>query len=348
MGAGYENLNARAKAIKGRLLMRELLLGLTSSEDLEGFSDRLAASTPYGRELPPILETKTELSQVEAALIAHLVHLSQDFVRAANERARRWLSLWLAPWDLTNLVRILRGWRFHSPPEEILSGLSPAGAFSSGDLETLLSSGTPSELAARLLQHGGLWREIAAALRDHEADPLKTLEDALYRAWAGYAAGQCATDRRDGPLFSPFFAWEIDGRNFVNALRMARDGEVEERAFLPGGARLSLERFREIAGAEGLGEALSIAEGTVFGEAVTAEEPPFEARRALSRVERRVRKKVLLECQKEYRRSDPLGVGVLLWVFQLKANEVRNLRSIAAGLEHRLPAAVIGEEIVLV
>jgi len=178
-------------------------------------------------------------------------------------------------------------------------------------------------------------------MRLSAAESPRRVEDVMTLTWAEAASVEGRQPGSDAETFAHFFAWEIDGRNARNALRLARDGGGDASFFLPGGGRLTRSRWEQIAGQTRLQDALLRLAETPFAELARRRAGEIVA----DDVDRGIRQVVLDRCAELYRRSDPLGIGVLLRVLQLKTNEVENLRVIAYGLERRLSAGLIEEQL---
>lgn len=325
MNGGYEYLNARAKGLMGRLLPPPRLKEMARLPELSAFLVTLTTTTPYGR-----VESSVGVPDVERALDRRLSTIRRGLWRQADTEPRRWLEPWFARRDLESLKMTLRG----------PGAPAPLAILSEEDLAD------PVALSARLEARGGVWAALAPELRRRPESP-REREERLDLAWARYAAARAAEKGEQAAVFAEFLAWHIDARNLLTALRLAKDGGGEKAPFLPGGRRLSEERWGELATRTNLGQALVLLEQTPFWEAVREEAPPFEAEKALGRIEQRMEAMVFGEGGHLYRKSDPLGVSVLLRYEQLLANEARNLRRIAHGLWRRVPSGIIEEGLIL-
>ena len=346
MAVGYDFLNARAKALKSRLVSSDRFRKWSHLGRVTAFAEALAATTPYGREIRQKDVSRIGPAELEAIFLGHLTEAFRSLWREAEPQVSRWLELWLAPWDLANIERILRGWRCGLSSEAIASTWVLAGTLSAEELDGLQAAGDVTALARRLAARRGLYQRWALALKRGGEQAPARLEEKLDAVWAGYAVSEAETNGENGATFAAFFSWEADTRNVMSALRLAHGGGGKEVAFLPGGHRLLRKLWEEMAIRQSLEGAFSLLEGTVFFEAVRREVPPFEPERALGRTEKRLRALTLQECGKLYLRASPLGIGVVLRYMQLEANEVENLRRIAYGLASGLPAGLIEEGLV--
>lgn len=344
MAGSYDYLNARAKGLKARLLPLAKLRELSQSGTMAALVETLGAIRPYAAYLRAGDLPETAAG-CENALLRSLSATLHRLWAQADDEVRRWLEVWLAPWDLANVHSVLRAWRSETPAAVLATVWSATGTLSVETLNELAASGTIDALARRLGSRGALFGEVARALRRAASEPERRVEDALVLVWAQWAVKVREVGGADAETFGAFFGWEIDGRNVRTALRLARDGGGDPAWFLPGGARVTRAEWARIAGQARLEDAVPLLATTPFAEMAVAR--PGEGEIGLEQIDRRIRKRVLDQSAELYERSDPLGVGVLLHLVQLKATEIDNLRLIAHGLERGLSAGLIEEQLTL-
>lgn len=340
VSASYDYLNARAKAIKGRLFTSRTLTEFARLDSLSMLVEALAAHPVYAADIRAGDLPETAAG-CDAALGRHLGATFRRLSARAGRGSRTWLELWLAPWDLMNLQTLVRAWRSETPMEALAMMWTVEGTLSRAELTKLAASGTIDRLGRRLVSRGGVFAAVGHTLRAAAGESERRLEDGMTFAWAKWASSAAREAGPDAETFARFFGWQVDGQNARNALRLARDGSGDGSFFLPGGARLARRRWEQIASQTGLQDAVLRLSETPFADVV----PVGRRDVALDEVDRGIRKVVLDRSAELYERSDPLGIGVLLHVLQLKTNEVENLRLIAYGLERRLPAGLIEEQL---
>lgn len=344
MPGSYDYLNARAKGQKAKLFPAAKLSALSRSGSLAALVETLAATPAYAADIRAGDLPETAAG-CEAALIRSLSTTLHQLWMQADTEVRRWLEVWLAPWDLANVHSVLRALRTEKPATMLAPLWNATGTLSRDTLNQLAASATIDALARRLGSKGALFSEIARALRGVAGEPERRVEDSLVQVWAQWAVRAVETGGPDAETFAAFFGWEVDGRNARVALRLARDGGGTSALFLPGGARLTRADWVRIAGQARLEDAMPVLATTPFAATIAAD--PADAGTGLAQIDHRIRKFVLDRSVELYKRSDPLGVGVLLHLVRLKANEVDNLRLIAYGLERGQPAGLIEEQLTL-
>jgi V/A-type H+-transporting ATPase subunit C len=344
VAGSYDYLNARAKALKANLFPTLKLRELSRSGSLPTLVETLAATSAYAADIRAGDLPETAAG-CEAALLRSLSTTFHRLWTQADNEARRWLEIWLAPWDLANIHSVLRALRTGQPAAMLAGWWNATGTLSIDTLNQLAGSGTMDVFARRLSSKGSLFGEIARALRAGASEPQRRVEDALVLVWAQWAARAVETGGADAETFTAFLGWEIEGQNLRTALRLARDGGGASAPFLPGGTRLTRGDWSRIAQQTRLEDAVPLVATTPLAEMVVTR--PVEGDIGLEQIDHRIRSFVLDRSVELYKRSDPLGVGVLLHFVRLKANEIDNLRLIAYGLERRMPAALIEDQLTL-
>jgi vacuolar-type H+-ATPase subunit C/Vma6 len=335
--------NTRLRARRARLLGPAQLEAL-AGRDVDGLLAALAQDTAYA---PDVQDALVRASGLRALLDAVRSHLARNLEELrsfyADERARALVDLLLAPWDLHNLLVLLRGRALGRPAEEVLAEHVPVGAIDGPAASAI--AGQPDLAHAVSLLYA--WRlpdpETARAL-DRAWPEWERTEDlpALERAVAvAHAARRVAALRAAGDEAEPLrraLRWEADARNVLVALRVREalaEGELPElpdldALLLPGG-RLRAARLQDAArrpeperlAAElgagtdvpGLPEALG---RWARGAGLVEVQGVLEQRRHRALVD-------------GFTRGDPLGLDVPLAWTTAKAVEVRNLRLLATG-----------------
>ena len=344
MPGSYDYLNARAKGQKAKLLPAAKLSALSRSGSLAALVETLAATPSYAADIRAGDLPETAAG-CEAALIRSLSTTLHRFWIDADNEVRRWLEIWLAPWDLANVHSVLRALSTGKAATRLAPLWNATGTLSLDTLNQLAASGTIDALARRLGSKGALFGELARALRGVAGEPERRVEDSLVQVWAQWAVRAVETGGPEAETFAAFFGWEVDGRNARVALRLARDGGGTSAPFLPGGARLTRADWVRIASQERLEDAVPVLATTPFAGRIAAD--LADSGIGLAPIDHRIRKFVLDRSVELYNRSDPLGIGVLLHLVRLKANEIDNLRLIAYGLDRGQPAGLIEEQLTL-
>ena len=139
-------LNARVRGLKGRLLSTQRLLELARLDGVAAFAGALLAGSPYAALLEAAGGLTAGAAALERALVERLSNVLARLRRIADERTAPWLRLAVAPWDVANVKRILRGIRSGASLDETARAFAPVGALSIAELRTLAGAGSADEI----------------------------------------------------------------------------------------------------------------------------------------------------------------------------------------------------------
>lgn len=334
MSVAWGDLNARARGLGRHLLGAEVLRQLASAADVAGFVRvaRAAGVVAPDASAESVLEVELALRRTAARQLRLLLRWVGDrspLVRIVVEDE-----------DRRSVRAILRGAAAGAASEARLAGLVPTPSLPERLLEELAARPTPKDVAALLAAWGHPFGPAALRAASVEHPDLFRFELEIDRVFAARAV---AGARRGGPVLRAFVADTIDYANLGAALVLAA-GESEQppaSAFLPGGRRLTRERFLE-----------AVAAGPDAGAKLAAAFAPDEVAGLLGRhagdaggLERgllalRIRRLRALA------RTDPLGSAPLLAYFLRVRAEQENLRLLLWGAALGAPGALRSEWLV--
>ncbi len=345
MSSDYGYINARVRAMKGRLLSRETLYELLAARDLAAFTDTLG-STDFGKDLGEAFSHAFGLSAVEEGLRRNLCRTSAKLLSFADGRAGELLGVILERWDLENIKAVLRGKHTRLSKSDILSGVVPAGRLDEARISELAEAEDAKAVADMLATwRSPFARPLTKALSAYAEDnSLANLELALDRF---YVSASLETVRgrgkgdRNAALIRGILKEQVDVLNLGTALRLR--GEALEEGplvsyWVPGGERILERHFLALARAESFIQALALAPPSLHLLEKPVDEAAFE--RALSRA-------FALRCARLYR-GDPLAIDIPVGYLGMKTLEVANLRLIARGKAYGLSQAELEVELLLV
>jgi V/A-type H+-transporting ATPase subunit C len=354
MTEGFDFGNARVRARRSELLDAERLRRLAAFD-----IDRLVAAlsdTPYRPDLEAAIPRFEGRRLVAEALRTNLARVLREVVRWYEGAAAADVALVVDRWDLRNLRAVLRGQFARGDPDEIRAALVPAGRVGDEELAALVAQ--PGLRAA--VEMMMVWRVPTPAVAAAALGGLAGLEatgdfQAFERAVEAAAAKErkrsvAAADRDVARVLRA----EIDQINLLTALRLVRaqpgPGEWDvvdpgER-FLEGGA-VATGVLRAVARADDAAAAVELLDGAVLP---APWRPPL-ARWAedddLLRLNGAIDEAMTRWVAAGFSTADPLGPGVPVAYVWAKENEVKNLRTIAAGTSSGLTTDEIEEQLVI-
>lgn len=342
MTVGWEDVDARARGLEGRLLGRRRL------EELAALPDEAAVAEALEHAGFPPMATGVAAAGAD---ISRAALLDGAIRRMAADRLAvlaRWagprlpaLAVVFEDEDRRSVRALLRGAVAGVAAEARLAGLVPTPGLPVRALEEMARRPGPGGVASLLvvLHHPygpPLAREAGRAHPD-----LFGMEAALSATFAERAARGA---RRGGRALREYVRELIDLENALSALGLAgRSGDrAPAEVFLPGGARLERARFLAVASADAATAALRLGvtfRGTPYASALEA----YPANAAtLERELLRLRIRRL----RDVTRLDPLGAApVLLYALRLRA-EVLDLRRIVWSRTLGVPPAWTAAELV--
>lgn len=336
MSASWGDLNARARGLATHLASRATLEQLAQAPDLVTLSRECAASGVFPAEPEQAAPFALELAFRRAA-----ARNLRVLVRWMGPRTE-WLRFMLEDEDRRSLRAILRGATAGVAAESRLAGLIPTPSLPERLLETLARQPRCRDVVALLVFWGHPYGSPLLAAVASDPPDLFKLECALNHTFALRASRGA---RRGGRALRAFVEESIDIDNLLGGLVLAAN-ELElspEAAFLPGGRRLTLDRFRTAARTRNpLQAADQLAAG--FGETGIARlaRRHASAPAALEEALMRLRGKQL----RDQARLDPLGPAPFLsYLFRLRVQS-RNLGRLLWGAALGVPPVLRRDNLV--
>lgn len=336
----YAYVNARIRAMQGRLLSRAHYDALISRDAVESVLEGLKDS-PYAPEIArsaeaPVAGTRLDpAARFDEALRRDLAGTVSKLRHLASDRLLELMDAILIRWDAYNVKTVLRGKRAAAPLDEILAATIPAGALDEAALAELSRAPTVQAvvdtLASWQMPLARPAREGLQALGGQ--DSLQPLELALDRFACAHALGAVANGDHNDAAVRTYLRLVADRTNLLTALRHLEDRNAltpveAARDFLDAGGRFTRTHYQAVATARDLRHGLSLLAGTPFDWLSAAATDPKPI--SIPAIERQL-DRVLIRETVALSRRDPLGIGVLLAYLERKINEVRNLRMIVRG-----------------
>lgn len=310
----------------------------------------------YADEMHLLPASSSDFDRIETAVIGNQAR-SYRRVRALVEGPIGTLTEWfLLRFDILNVMAILRGKRRGLPSESIRKVLIPAGDLSDGALSFLLDAKSFEDVIERLEN----WALHSVLIRECEQKSpsclFSRLETRLYQEYYTELIRNCRTGLPGADLFLNYLLLEIDLNNFRNFLRLRAGNEsnnirdhlikggsvpvkslldiyrIQDReAFLGAFTRthlhaLLIEAYREFSDEE---DCAAKAETFICDQWIGRRRPVHEIEMAVTRIR--------LEHLEAVTKRHPFSVLPVILYLERKKTEVGNIRTIARGIEDKIP-----------
>lgn len=354
---GFDYGNARLRALRSRMLSRDDLLDLVNADGLDRLLGSLAETT-YGPDVQAALVRFSGLRCLDEAVRTHLARSLRMLEKLFDGEDRARLQLILHRWDLRNLRTIVRGRIRLEGSERIIGLLVPAGTIDESALRELAAQpGLRAALELMVawnLPSPGTASRLVSVWPEYEAgDDPTVFERELNRAYADVLHSELAGGPDDE--LARILRIEIDLINLLTALRLRRAAlddepgwDVEDPAghYLPAG-RLPIDLLELVRIAEDAGEVTEILKGGPVLPDWTAALKRWTDEEDLVTLAHDLEDATFRFAIGMFSSGDPLGIAIPVAFAWAKENEARNLRLIARGIVHAIPADVIEEELLV-
>ncbi len=282
--------------------------------------------TIYGPDL-----TGEDLADVDRAVMVHLNRTIGDLPRLVAGVAREAVSLLLMRSDLANVKIILRGQQAGLTAKEIMGHLG-AGTIPRALYGMLVEAPDATSLAQLLTvpRH-----PLAQALRHAVSDAREPLDLEISLDQEFYTALLRRAQELDQPYLVSFMRFEIDALNLATGLKLSTMGFAGEvnRFFLPGGRRVGLPLFEELAAGE----------VNVLAELGNTDFKPATEVKDLTSLERSLRCILLAKAHEGVK--DVLGVGMANDYILHKEWEAGRIRLLARRALYEMPVTAVEPEV---
>ena len=346
-GGNYEYVTSRVRS------RRAVLFGDDDYRKLvrmgTGEVARFMEDSEYEAEMNALGARYAGVDLIEYALNRNLAKHFEDLLRWSEGALYDCVARYLRKFDAWNIKTVLRGLYSGAGAEEVEDDLIRAGELSDDDLKRLLAAESVEE-AIETLDRTVFGEGLAAALTDYdETGLLVPLENAVDRAfYETLLSGLPDAAEGDSPvgLYIEFLRAEIDFRNLMNVLRIARSGAGIDPTeyYIEGGRLFDATEVRQVA--ENTQQLVTFVRESSYGDdlqealdALEEADSVIEFEYALDRA--------LLEYSEQLSSRYPLSVCPVLAYILAKEREVDNIRAVARGREAGLPPEEIREELVM-
>ncbi len=343
--SNYEYVTARVRSRRASLFDEDDYRKLVRMGT--GEIARFMEESEYEAEMNALGARYSGVDLVEYALNRNLAKHFEDLLRWANGPLYDYIARYLRKFDAWNVKTILRGIYSGADRQTVEDDLIEAGEFSEDLVERLLGADSIEEVV-ELLDRTMFGDGLAEALEEYEdTGVLVPLENAVDRTFYESLAGNLPADpNRAEELYIEFVRAEIDFRNVLNALRLARSGvDIDPTEFFIEGGRLfDADELRTLVG--NMDELVARIRDSPYGDDLSAALNELEDAESLVEFEYAL-DAALLEYSDKLSNRYPLSICPVLAYVLAKEREVENIRAIARGREAGLDEGRIEDELVI-
>jgi vacuolar-type H+-ATPase subunit C/Vma6 len=235
----WDDLDARARGLRGRLLGAARLRALAGEPDIAALSRALAAIS-NGE-----LATTASAARLDLALRRMAAAQMKVLIRWMGARSEK-LRVLLEDEDRRSVRALVRGAAAGVAAEVRLAGLMPTPGLPERALELLATAATPAQVGAALVAMGNPYGPVVLAEAGTTNAGLHAVEIAMDRLWAKRSRRSV---RHAGREMRSFVEDAIDVENSRACLALAVNHEVgrPEESFVAGGRRITLDVFTGVA-----------------------------------------------------------------------------------------------------
>ena len=342
--ANYEYVVARVRHRRASLFAEDdyrKLMGMGPS----GIA-RFMEESPYQREINDLGARYSGVRLIEYALNHNLAREFDDLLRFSEGRLYELVARYLRKFDAWNVKTVLRGRNSGATDDEIRENLIDAGELDEELIESLIAAPDVEAIVEAL--DGTMFGEgVAEAVSDYEETGLLTpLENAIDRAYYENLLTESGGDLGPLELYREFIEAEIDFRNVLNALRIARSGaEIDPAEYYIEGGQL-FDQSELAAFVTDTDQLIAHLRDSRYRKDLSGAFDAFEEDRGITAFERALEEALLAHADR-LSHVYPLSVCPVLAYILAKEREVDNIRAIAHGVETGLSRETIESELVM-
>jgi V/A-type H+-transporting ATPase subunit C len=335
--ANYAYSNSRIQVMSSRIIPEEKLKEMIEASSLAEVVAALEATeySPYLREM---MDERSEA--IERALNRHTADSYREVATMVPMNFKKILAVLLRKWDVYNIKMILRGVYAERSPDDIRADLVPVGELDPSKIGVLVEARSLEEVISNL--DGTPYSRLAESLQLFDQTKNltvfeATLDKILYEDAWGYATSQPL----DENLLSlkNYLATNIDVVNLKFVFRAKRDGLAAGsiEGYLVKGGNLAESLIKSILEVDSVDNVVAALEGTKYYQPVLAAVPEYESTRSILPIELAL-DGYLARVGKDISITQPFGIGPAIGYLSMKEMEIRNVRTLARGIESGLSA----------
>ena len=340
----YAYAVARVKAKKSKLFKVEdfeKMLNMSTAE-----ISRYISEAGYNKEMTDLAATLSGIDLLEYATSANMAKAFKSILLASQGNLRTLVQAYLEKWDIWNLKVILRGKSYGLSAEYIRQDLVIAGKLDADDLDKLISIDSTEDILVTFGKMTGMNGQEMADMYKTTLT-LGHVEDYCDKYHYRRLLKSINPNDRPSLNFQKFVRTEIDVRNLETILKLKVVGVYGEAVapyIIPGGRYIDQKVAMQLASAETIEGASSEIAQLEFYEAI---KEVFEAEDMKVRDVVLALKKYEIAQAKKLSHQYPLSAVPVIDYMIHKEIEIRNIRTVARGVESGLSREKIKDLLVI-
>lgn len=341
----YAYAVARVKAKKSKLLKAEdfdKMLNMSTSE-----ISRYISEAGYSKEMTDLAGTISGIDLLEYSTSANMAKAFRSILMASQGNLKVLVQSYLEKWDIWNLKVILRGKSYGLAAEPIRQDLVIAGKLSADSLDKLISMDSVEDILTGFAKMTGMNAQELLDVYKYSGNTLGPVEDFCDKYHYRRLLKSINPNDRPAQNFQKYVRTEIDVRNLETILKLKVVGVYGEAVapyLIPGGRYIDKKTAMQLAGAETIEGASSDIAQLEFYESI---KEVFESEDMKVRDIVLQMKKYEMAQAKKLSHQYPLSAVPVIEYMIHKENEVRNIRTVARGVESGLSKEIIKDLLVI-
>ncbi|HPY71880.1 MAG TPA: ATP synthase A1 subunit C [Methanothrix sp.] len=330
--ADYAYSNSRIQVMSSRIIREDKLKEMIEASSLAEVVAALE-TTEYSPYLREMMEERSE--SIERALNRHTADAYREVATMVPMNLKKILTVLIRKWDVYNIKLILRGVYAERSPDDIRADLVQVGELDPQKIGELAEARSLEEAISNL--DGTPYSRLAESLQIFDQTRNLTvleakLDNILYEdAWKN-ATSQPVDENL--LALKNYLATNIDVVNLKFVFRAKKDGlaagSIENYIVKGGGLQESF--IKSTLEVDTVDNVVASLEGTKYYQPVIGAVPEYESTGSILPIELAL-DGYLARVGKDISITQPFGIGPAIGYLSLKEMEVRNVRTLARGIE---------------
>jgi V/A-type H+-transporting ATPase subunit C len=326
----YAYPNAKVRAMKGRLLSADEFFSLLNADTYQEFL-RILHTTTYAAAFSEQDTDEISMPALTNSIYRSLFIDYEKTIRSVKGESQKFFILLYQKYEVVNLKTILRGICSNVAPENVAPLLLPTEQYTLFSKEKLLEFRKVYDVIDHLQDTFFQYPLNRASHRFEKEKEFFPLEMALDLHYYHTLWDEVTKfPREEHEIVKELLGMAIDVLNVSWIIRLKEQYRFSPEEILNytihHGYAFTLRDRRILAEAQGVGEVLSYLKSTLYGNAISGDEPLNTLHVVLTRY-------VVTQLQKYFSRQ-PFQIGVILGYLFLKEFEISDLITIAEAKKY--------------